>query len=139
MGLRLHSILSPSPIQLFKATNSGSVLDCTALMERKFTDAEMYYHQAITLEPLNANNHYKLYNLHKRMRSYGGALGDITTERRIRSTEVNFSEATSTFTVGKVPFSTVQFRCNSECVVPKSQNHTLATSLLINPSLFASV
>jgi len=50
----------------------------TALMERKFTDAESYYRQAISLEPTNSANHYKLYNLHKRMRNYGDALGDIT-------------------------------------------------------------
>jgi len=50
-----------------------------ALMERKFTDAESYYRQAISVEPTNSANHYKLYNLHKRMRSYGDALGDITT------------------------------------------------------------
>jgi len=51
----------------------------TALMERKFTDAESYYRQAIALEPTNSANHYKLFNLHKRMRSYSDALGDITT------------------------------------------------------------
>ena len=48
-------------------------------MERKFTDAESYYRQAISLEPTNSANHYKLFNLHKRMRSYSDALGDITT------------------------------------------------------------
>mmetsp|Transcript_53329 Transcript_53329/g.113292 ORF Transcript_53329/g.113292 Transcript_53329/m.113292 type:complete len:100 (+) Transcript_53329:43-342(+) len=49
-----------------------------ALTEPKFTDAESYYRQAISLEPQNSANHYKLYNLHKRMRNYGDALGDIT-------------------------------------------------------------
>ncbi|KAL7495624.1 hypothetical protein ACHAWT_005025 [Skeletonema menzelii] len=59
----------------------------TALMERKFTDAESYYRQAIAIEPTNSANHYKLYSLHKRMRSYGDALGDITTACQLLETQ----------------------------------------------------
>jgi DnaJ family protein C protein 3 len=50
----------------------------TSLMERNFSNAETYYRQAISIEPTNALNYYKLYNLHKRMRKFGEALDDIT-------------------------------------------------------------
>lgn len=49
-----------------------------ALSERKFSDAESYYKQAIQVEPANAVNYYKLYSVHKRMRSLSEALTDIT-------------------------------------------------------------
>ncbi|KAL9183194.1 hypothetical protein ACHAXT_004981 [Thalassiosira profunda] len=49
-----------------------------ALSERKFDEAAGYYRQAIKKEPDNALNHYKLYSVHKRMRSLGDALDDIT-------------------------------------------------------------
>jgi DnaJ family protein C protein 3 len=67
----------------------------TALMERKFTDAESYYRQAIAIEPSNSANHYKLYNLHKRMRSYGDALGDITTACQLLEQEQQLSNNNS--------------------------------------------
>jgi len=60
-----------------------------ALMERKFIDAESYYRQAIALEPANSANHYKLFNLHKRMRNYSDALGDITTACRLLEQEAD--------------------------------------------------
>mmetsp|Transcript_37095 Transcript_37095/g.78298 ORF Transcript_37095/g.78298 Transcript_37095/m.78298 type:complete len:536 (+) Transcript_37095:262-1869(+) len=49
-----------------------------ALSERKFPEAESYYKQAIQVEPDNAMNYYKLYSVHKRMRSLSEALDDIT-------------------------------------------------------------
>lgn len=49
-----------------------------ALSERKFPEAESYYQQAIEVEPQNAVNYYKLYSLHKRMRSHSDALDDIS-------------------------------------------------------------
>eukprot|EP00585_Thalassiosira_rotula_P003280 CAMPEP_0196138036 /NCGR_PEP_ID=MMETSP0910-20130528/5822_1 /TAXON_ID=49265 /ORGANISM="Thalassiosira rotula, Strain GSO102" /LENGTH=531 /DNA_ID=CAMNT_0041398591 /DNA_START=208 /DNA_END=1803 /DNA_ORIENTATION=+ len=49
-----------------------------ALSERKFPEAESYYRQAIAVEPDNAINYYKLYSVHKRMRSLSDALDDIT-------------------------------------------------------------
>lgn len=48
-----------------------------ALSERKFNEAVSYYTQASQLEPNNAVNYYKLYNVHKRMRSLNEALSDI--------------------------------------------------------------
>ena len=50
----------------------------TALMERDYSSATSYYRQAIELEPDNAVNHYKLYNVHKRQRMLVEALEDIT-------------------------------------------------------------
>jgi DnaJ family protein C protein 3 len=48
-----------------------------ALSERKFNEALSYYTQASQLEPNNAINFYKLYNVHKRMRSLNEALTDL--------------------------------------------------------------
>lgn len=50
----------------------------SALMERDYSAATSYYRQAIELEPDNAVNHYKLYNVHKRQRMLVEALEDIT-------------------------------------------------------------
>lgn len=49
-----------------------------ALSERKFANAESYYKQAIKVEPTNAINYYKLYSVHKRMRSLSDALSSIS-------------------------------------------------------------
>ena len=49
-----------------------------ALSERNFSEAESYYNQAIQLEPNVATNYYKLYTVHKRMKSLNSALNDIT-------------------------------------------------------------
>jgi len=49
-----------------------------ALSERKYSEAESYYRQAIALEPDNGNNYYKLYKVHNRMKSPGDALSDLT-------------------------------------------------------------
>lgn len=48
-----------------------------ALSERNYADAINYYTQASQLEPNNAINYYKLYNVHKRMRSLTEALSDL--------------------------------------------------------------
>jgi len=50
-----------------------------ALSERKYPEAASYYKQAIQVEPQNAMNYYKLFSVHKRMRSLSDALADITT------------------------------------------------------------
>lgn len=49
-----------------------------ALSERKYSEAESYYRQAIALEPDNGNNYYKLYKVHNRMKSLGDALSALT-------------------------------------------------------------
>ena len=49
-----------------------------AASERKFDEAADYYSQAIEIEPDKATNYYKLYSVHKRMRSFNSALNDIT-------------------------------------------------------------
>ncbi len=48
-----------------------------ALSERKFNEALSYYTRASQLEPNNAVNYYKLYNVHKRMRFLNEALTDL--------------------------------------------------------------
>ena len=75
-----------------------------ALMERKFTDAESYYKQAIALEPTNSANHYKLFNLHKRMRNYSDALGDITTACQL------LEQADSDSSDGKSKNKTIEYK-----------------------------
>lgn len=49
-----------------------------AMSERRFDEAVSYYSQAITVEPTNAVNHFKLFRVHSRMRSYTSALTDIS-------------------------------------------------------------
>lgn len=57
----------------------------SALMERDYTAATSYYRQAIELEPDNAVNYYKLYNVHKRQRMLAEALDDIAQAVRVES------------------------------------------------------
>lgn len=59
-----------------------------ALSERKYDEAASYYGQAIKAEPDNGMNYYKLYSVHKRMRSLSAALNDIT-----RAVELNGTKA----------------------------------------------
>ena len=54
----------------------------------KFPEAVPYYRKAIEVEPDNAVNYYKLYSVHKRMRSLSEALTDIT-----QAVELNGSRA----------------------------------------------
>jgi tetratricopeptide (TPR) repeat protein len=59
-----------------------------ALMERDYATASSYYRQAIEMEPQNAMNYYKLYNVHKRQRALADALEDISNAVRIEGETV---------------------------------------------------
>eukprot|EP00804_Cyclotella_cryptica_P001514 CCRYP_003731-RA/>CCRYP_003731-RA protein AED:0.08 eAED:0.08 QI:304/1/1/1/1/1/3/76/544 len=90
----LLSVASCS-IQLASAADDGQLsagklrsLGENALMERDYATATSYYRQAIELEPDNAVNYYKLYNVHKRMRSLAEALDDISNAVRIEAEKV---------------------------------------------------
>ncbi|KAL7517918.1 hypothetical protein ACHAWX_002792 [Stephanocyclus meneghinianus] len=90
----LLSVASCS-IQLAAAADDGQLsagklrsLGENALMERDYAAATSYYRQAIELEPDNAVNYYKLYNVHKRMRSLAEALDDISNAVRIEAEKV---------------------------------------------------
>ena len=54
-----------------------------ALMERDYPTAISYYLKAIEIEPDNAVNYYKLYNVHKRQRMLMEALEDISNAVRV--------------------------------------------------------
>jgi len=58
-----------------------------ALSERNYKEAESYYKQAIQVEPDNAVNYYKLYSVHKRMRSLSDALNSITKAVELNGTK----------------------------------------------------
>lgn len=49
-----------------------------AMSERRFDDAVSHYRNAISLEPDNASNYYKLFRVHNRMRKLTDALADLT-------------------------------------------------------------
>lgn len=61
-----------------------------ALSERKFDEAVSYYGQAIKAEPDNGVNYYKLYSVHKRMRSLSDALNDITKAVELDGTKADW-------------------------------------------------
>lgn len=48
-----------------------------AFVSGKYENALQFYREAITLEPENALNHYKLFRVHQRMRKYSDALKDL--------------------------------------------------------------
>ncbi|KAL7487100.1 hypothetical protein ACHAW6_012703 [Cyclotella cf. meneghiniana] len=94
LAVVLLSVASCS-IQLAAAADDGQLsagklrsLGENALMERDYAAATSYYRQAIELEPDNAVNYYKLYNVHKRMRSLAEALDDISNAVRIEAEKV---------------------------------------------------
>lgn len=49
-----------------------------AMSERRFDDAVAHYRNAISLEPGNGANYYKLFRVHNRMRKLSEALDDLT-------------------------------------------------------------
>mmetsp|Transcript_26334 Transcript_26334/g.55986 ORF Transcript_26334/g.55986 Transcript_26334/m.55986 type:complete len:540 (-) Transcript_26334:258-1877(-) len=61
-----------------------------ALSERKFPEAVTYYRKAISVEPENSINYYKLYSVHKRMRSLSEALEDITRAVELNGSKVDW-------------------------------------------------
>ena len=61
-----------------------------AMSERKFDEAASYYSQAIEVEPNVASNYYKLYSVHKRMRSLNSALNDITKAVELDGTKADW-------------------------------------------------
>lgn len=56
-----------------------------ALVERDYAAASSYYRRAIELEPSNAVNYHKLYNVHKRQRLLADALDDISNAVRLQA------------------------------------------------------
>lgn len=49
-----------------------------AMSERRYDDAVSHYRNAISLEPDNGANYYKLFRVHNRMRRMGDSLSDLT-------------------------------------------------------------
>jgi len=72
------------PLSAGKLRSLGEV----ALSERNFKEAESFYKQAITVEPENAINYYKLYNVHKRMQSLSNALNSITKAVELNNSKI---------------------------------------------------
>lgn len=61
-----------------------------ASMERRYDDAVEFIKKAILLEPENALNHFKLFNVHKRMKRLTDALEDLTKSLEIDHKNVNY-------------------------------------------------
>lgn len=61
-----------------------------ASMERRYDEAVEFIKKAILLEPENALNHFKLFNVHKRMKRLTDALEDLTKSLEIDHKNVNY-------------------------------------------------
>lgn len=61
-----------------------------AMSERKFEEALSYYEQASKMEPSNAQNFYRMFRVHNRMKNLGGALRVITSACTLEPTNVDF-------------------------------------------------
>jgi tetratricopeptide (TPR) repeat protein len=79
--LSLLSLATAEQLSAGKLRSLGE----NALMERDYAQASSYYRQAIELEPDNAVNYYKLYNVHKRQRLLVEALEDISNAVSVAS------------------------------------------------------
>ena len=79
----LLSLLPASSLAAELSAGKLRSLGESALMERDYASATSYYRQAAELEPTNALNHYKLFNVHKRQRMLAEALDDIASAVRL--------------------------------------------------------
>lgn len=94
-----------------------------ALSERKFKEAESYYKQAIQVEPTNANNYYKLYSVHKRMRSLSDALNSITKAVELNGSKIDWriQKAKLLVNLGRCEEANVEYIAASEIADAKHE------------------
>eukprot|EP00592_Proboscia_alata_P006453 CAMPEP_0194356262 /NCGR_PEP_ID=MMETSP0174-20130528/3969_1 /TAXON_ID=216777 /ORGANISM="Proboscia alata, Strain PI-D3" /LENGTH=465 /DNA_ID=CAMNT_0039125797 /DNA_START=224 /DNA_END=1621 /DNA_ORIENTATION=- len=67
----------------------------TAMIERKYDLAVDYYRRAIKIEPENADNHFKLFRVHQRMKKLVDALSDLTKALELKNENVTYRKTRS--------------------------------------------